>query len=70
MSAGGGNVNTFWLTIKEMSLQYKENEMNTSKTNLAYLCVIWAFALLIGVAVGLNLPFVLLVIATVLYLLV
>ena len=42
--------------------------MNTSKGNIAWLCVIWAFALLIGVAVGLNLPFVLLVVATILYL--
>lgn len=43
--------------------------MNINKSNVATLCIVWAFALLIGVAVGLNLPFVLLVVATVLYLL-
>ena len=44
--------------------------MTINRGNLAYLCVVWAFALLIGLAIGLNVPFVLLVIATVLYLLV
>lgn len=43
--------------------------MNINKSNIAYLCIVWAFAILIGVSVGLNLPFVLLVVATVLYLL-
>jgi hypothetical protein len=42
--------------------------MNINKGNIAWLCVVWAFALLIGVVAGLNLPFILLVIATVLYL--
>ena len=42
--------------------------MNVSKSNIAWLCVVWAFAILVGVGVGLNLPFVLLVVATVLYL--
>jgi hypothetical protein len=42
--------------------------MNINKGNIAWLCVVWAFALLIGVVAGLYLPFILLVIATVLYL--
>ena len=42
--------------------------MVINKGNLAWLCVVWAFALLVGVVVGLNVPFVLLVVATVLYL--
>lgn len=44
--------------------------MNINKGNFAWLCVVWAFALLVGVVVGLNAPFVLLVIATILYLVV
>ena len=39
-----------------------------NKGSIAYLCFVWAFALLLGVALGLNIPFVLLVIGTVLYL--
>lgn len=39
-----------------------------SKSSIAYLCFVWAFALLLGVAVGLNIPFLLLVVGTVLYL--
>ena len=42
--------------------------MTFNKGNLAHLCVVWAFALLVGLVVGLNVPFVLLVVATVLYL--
>jgi len=42
--------------------------MNINKGTISYLCIVWAFALLLGVAVGLNVPFVLLVVATVLYL--
>ncbi len=42
--------------------------MNISRGTVATLCLGWAFALLLGVAVGLNLPFVLLVIWTVLLL--
>jgi hypothetical protein len=37
-----------------------------NKGSIAYLCIVWAFALLLGVAVGLNWPFVLLVVATIL----
>lgn len=42
--------------------------MVINKGAIANLCVIWAFALLLGVSMGLNMPFILLVIATVLYL--
>jgi hypothetical protein len=42
--------------------------MNINKGTIAWLCVAWAFALLIGVVAGLNVPFLLLVVATVLYL--
>jgi hypothetical protein len=42
--------------------------MNINKSNLAYLCIVWVFAILLGVSVGLNLPFVLLLVATVLLL--
>ena len=34
--------------------------MNTSRGTIATLCLGWAFALLLGVAVGLNVPFILL----------
>jgi hypothetical protein len=44
--------------------------MNISKSNIAWLCVVWAFALLLGVSAGLNIPFVLLIAATVLMLIV
>ena len=46
----------------------KENEMTINKGSVAYLCFVWAFALLLGVVVGLNAPFVLLLIGSVLYL--
>lgn len=42
--------------------------MNISRGSVAYLCFVWAFALLLGVNVGLNLPFVLLVLGSILYL--
>ena len=42
--------------------------MNVTKGNIAWVCVVWAFAILLGVVAGFNLPFILLVIATVLYL--
>lgn len=44
--------------------------MNINKSSIAYLCFIWAFALLLGVSAGLNLPFILLAVGTVLYLVV
>lgn len=40
--------------------------MNINKGNVAYLCIVWAFAILLGVSVGLNWPFGLLVAASVL----
>jgi hypothetical protein len=42
--------------------------MNISKSSIAYLCFAWAVFLLLGVSVGLNLPFVLAVVGTILYL--
>jgi hypothetical protein len=42
--------------------------MNISRGTIATLCLGWAFALLLGVALGLNVPFVLLVIWTILLL--
>ena len=42
--------------------------MNINKGNLAWLCIVWAALLLLGIAVGLNIPFVLAVVGTVLYL--
>ncbi len=42
--------------------------MNISKGSVATLCLGWAFALLLGVAVGLNPPFILLLVWTVLIL--
>lgn len=42
--------------------------MQINRGSLAYLCLVWAFALLLGVAVGLNLPFILLVIGSILML--
>ena len=35
--------------------------MNCSRGTLATLCLYWAFALLLGVTAGLNLPFILMV---------
>jgi hypothetical protein len=43
--------------------------MNISKGTVAYLCFAWVVFLLIGISVGLNLPFVLAVIGTILYIL-
>jgi hypothetical protein len=42
--------------------------MNISRGTIATLCLGWAFALLLGVSLSLNAPFVLLVIWTVLLL--
>jgi len=42
--------------------------MNISKSSIAYLCFAWTVFLLLGVTVGLNLPFALAVIGTILYL--
>ena len=42
--------------------------MNINKSVVATLCLGWAFALLLGLAMGLNAPFVLIVIWTVLLL--
>ncbi len=42
--------------------------MKFNKGNIGFLCIVWAFALLLGVSASLNLPFVLLIVATVLYL--
>jgi len=44
--------------------------MTFNKGNLAWLCFAWAALLLLGLAVGLNVPFILSVIGTVLYLIV
>lgn len=42
--------------------------MTLNRGSLGWLCFAWAALLLLGIAVGLNLPFVLAVIGTVLYL--
>ena len=42
---------------------------NVNKSTIAYLCFVLAFALLLGVTVGLNVPFILLVVGSVLYVL-
>jgi hypothetical protein len=42
--------------------------MNISKSTVATLCLGWAFALLLGVSLGLNLPFILMVVWTILLL--
>lgn len=42
--------------------------MTINKGAIANICVLWCFALLLGITLGLNVPFVLLVIATILYL--
>jgi hypothetical protein len=39
-----------------------------NKGNLAWLCFAWAALLLLGLTVGLNIPFILAVVGTVLYL--
>ena len=42
--------------------------MTFNKSGIAYLCFAWAIFFLLGITVGLNLPFALAVIGTVLYL--
>jgi hypothetical protein len=42
--------------------------MTINKASIAWLCFMWAVLLLIGITVGLNLPFILAVVGTVLYL--
>jgi hypothetical protein len=42
--------------------------MTITKGAVAYLCFVWAFAILIGLAFSLNIPFALLLIGTILYL--
>jgi hypothetical protein len=42
--------------------------MTFNRGNLGFLCLAWAFFFLLGGAIALNVPFVLLLIATVLYL--
>jgi hypothetical protein len=43
--------------------------MVINKGAIGYLCLAWAALLLLGLSVGLNIPFILAVIGTVLYLL-
>lgn len=43
--------------------------MTINKSNLATFCFLWAFALLLGLAFGLNVPLVLMIVGTVLLLL-
>jgi hypothetical protein len=42
--------------------------MNISKGSIANLLVVWCFAMLLGITVGMNVPFVLLIVATLIYL--
>lgn len=42
--------------------------MNINKGTLAWLCFAWAALLLLGIGMGLNLPFILAVAGTILYL--
>jgi len=42
--------------------------MDTSRKNLGFICLFWAFAILLGLSIGFNAPLVLLIIATALYL--
>lgn len=42
--------------------------MTINKGTVANLCVIWAFALLLGLSFSLNIPLVLLIAATILFL--
>jgi len=42
--------------------------MNISKGAIANLCFIWTIALLLGLTIGLNVPFFLMVLGTILYL--
>lgn len=44
--------------------------MNINKGTVGWLCFAWAVLILLGIAVGLNVPFILAVIGTVLYLVV
>jgi hypothetical protein len=46
-----------------------ETEMNLSKQTLTILCLIWAFGILLGVSASFNLPFLLLIAASILLLL-
>lgn len=43
--------------------------MNITKGTIAQICLYWAIVILLGIAVGLNVPFILMVIWTVLVLL-
>jgi len=43
--------------------------MNITKGGIAYLCFAWTVFILLGLTIGLNVPFVLAVIGTLLYLL-
>jgi hypothetical protein len=43
--------------------------MTINKSNLAWLCFVWSFALLLGLSFGLNVPLVLMIVGTVLLLL-
>lgn len=42
--------------------------MTINKSAIAHLCALWCFALLLGISLGLNVPFILLVLASILYL--
>lgn len=42
--------------------------MTINKSAIANICVFWCFALLLGITFSLNIPLVLLIIATILYL--
>lgn len=42
--------------------------MNISKGTIATLCLGWAFALLLGISMGLNVPFILMIAWTILLL--
>lgn len=43
--------------------------MRLNKGSLGFLCLAWAFGILLGLSIGFNVPFLLFLIATVLYLL-
>ena len=43
--------------------------MNISKGTLGWLCFVWAALILLGITVGFNVPFLLAVLGTILYLL-
>jgi hypothetical protein len=44
--------------------------MSLSKREAAYLCFVWAIGILLGLSIGFNIPFLLFVIGTILYILV